>query len=89
MNISLTPKLESLVRSKVESGYYNNASEVVREALRLMETHENLLAQAKLMQLREQLDLGAKQIASGEYTSLSDSGEIVDFFQAVKQAEKR
>lgn len=36
MNVSLTPELEKLVRAKVASGLYNNASEVVREALRMM-----------------------------------------------------
>ena len=36
MNVSLTPRLEELVRRKVASGLYNNASEVVREALRLL-----------------------------------------------------
>lgn len=35
MNVSLTPELERLVREKVATGLYNNASEVVREALRL------------------------------------------------------
>ena len=34
MNVSLTPELERIVREKVESGLYNNASEVIREALR-------------------------------------------------------
>jgi putative addiction module CopG family antidote len=36
MNVSLTRRLEAFVRSKVASGLYNNASEVVREALRLL-----------------------------------------------------
>ncbi|MEK7661578.1 MAG: type II toxin-antitoxin system ParD family antitoxin [Pseudomonadota bacterium] len=40
MNINLTPKLEEMVREKVKSGLYNNASEVVREALRLMEAND-------------------------------------------------
>ena len=35
MNISLTPELEKAVKEKVDSGLYNNASEVIREALRL------------------------------------------------------
>lgn len=35
MNISLTPELEKAVKDKVESGLYNNASEVIREALRI------------------------------------------------------
>lgn len=34
MNVSLTPTLEAFVREKVGGGLYNNASEVVREALR-------------------------------------------------------
>ena len=40
MNVSLTPKLEKLVQAKVDSGRYNSASEVVREALRLLEEHD-------------------------------------------------
>ena len=36
MNVSLTPELERYIRRKVESGLYSNASEVVREALRLL-----------------------------------------------------
>ncbi len=40
MNISLTPKLESFVKAKVKSGNYNNASEVVREALRVLQDRE-------------------------------------------------
>jgi antitoxin ParD1/3/4 len=36
MNISLTPELEKIVQTKVSSGHYNNASEVIRDALRLM-----------------------------------------------------
>jgi hypothetical protein len=36
MNVSLTPELEKYIRRKVASGFYNNASEVIREALRLL-----------------------------------------------------
>ncbi len=36
MNVSLTLDLERFVRAKVDSGLYNSASEVVREALRLL-----------------------------------------------------
>jgi putative addiction module CopG family antidote len=34
MNVSLTDELESVIQEKVRSGLYNNASEVVRDALR-------------------------------------------------------
>ncbi len=40
MNISLTPKLESFVKSKVKTGNYNNASEVIREALRVLQERD-------------------------------------------------
>ncbi|MGZ5943664.1 MAG: type II toxin-antitoxin system ParD family antitoxin [Isosphaeraceae bacterium] len=42
MNVSLTPELEELVRHKVESGRYLSASEVMREALRLLEERDKL-----------------------------------------------
>jgi antitoxin ParD1/3/4 len=40
MNVSLTPELDKFVADKVASGRYTSASEVVREALRLLEEHE-------------------------------------------------
>lgn len=40
MNVSLTPQLINLVKNKVASGLYKSASEVIREALRIMEQIE-------------------------------------------------
>jgi antitoxin ParD1/3/4 len=57
LNINLTPKLRNLVQQKVSSGRYNSASEVVREALRLMEAQDELRA-AKLKQLRHDIREG-------------------------------
>jgi antitoxin ParD1/3/4 len=42
LNVNLTPRLEDMVRQKVADGLYNNASEVIREALRLMEAQDQL-----------------------------------------------
>lgn len=42
MNVSLTPRLEEFIREKVSSGLYNNASEIVREALRLLVKRDNI-----------------------------------------------
>lgn len=69
MHVSLTPELEARVRQKVESGLYNNASEVIREALRFMETHEQLIYQMKLDALRRELAPGAAQAESGQFVS--------------------
>lgn len=65
MNINLTPQLEQLVREKVSSGRYTSASEVVREALRLMEEQDRLRA-VKLDQLRRDIREG---VESGRGTS--------------------
>jgi antitoxin ParD1/3/4 len=42
MNVNLSPQLEAMVRAKVASGRYTSASEVVCEALRLMEQQDQL-----------------------------------------------
>jgi antitoxin ParD1/3/4 len=40
MNVSLTPELEQMVNDRVRSGLYQTASEVVREALRLLKQRD-------------------------------------------------
>jgi antitoxin ParD1/3/4 len=57
MNVNLTPQLEDLVRSKVSSGLYTSASEVVREALRLMQEQDRL-REARLEELRREVRRG-------------------------------
>ena len=57
MNISLTPQLEKLVQDRVKSGRYTSASEVIREALRLMDERDRLL-EAKFDQLRQDIREG-------------------------------
>ena len=68
MNVSLTPELERFVSGKVESGRYNSASEVVREALRLLEEHDSARA-AQLAEFNGEL---------GRRLAALDRGEIVD-----------
>ncbi len=52
MNVSLTEELANFVKAKVSAGRYTSSSEVVREALRLMEKTEQQEAE-KLSYLRE------------------------------------
>jgi antitoxin ParD1/3/4 len=67
MNISLTPQLEELVKRKVASGMYNNASEVIREALRLLDEHERARAEV----LRAAIAVGYAQVERGEVRQLT------------------
>lgn len=67
MNISLNPHFEALVKNKVESGLYNSVSEVMREALRLLEERDQL-RDLRLEELRREIQKG---INSGEATPLN------------------
>ena len=71
MNISLTAALHKQVQSKVESGQYNNASEVVRDAIRQMDANSELLYQLKLARLKEALAEGIAEVEAGEVAEYS------------------
>jgi antitoxin ParD1/3/4 len=72
MNVSLTPELEAMIRQRVESGRYNNASEVVRDALRHLEEYE------REEHLRALLAVGLEQAQRGELVEFTPElmGEI-------------
>jgi antitoxin ParD1/3/4 len=65
MNVSLTPELEELISQKVQSGRYTSASEVIREALRLLEEQDQL-RQKRLAAIRQEIDEGLTQLDRGE-----------------------
>lgn len=77
MNISLTPELENRIKAKVETGLYNNASEVVREALRFVELHQDWVDALKLAHLKKEINLGIQQLDAGEGIRL-DSDDAID-----------
>lgn len=79
MNVSLTPALEKLIQAKVKRGLYNSASEVIREALRLLDEHDRL-RQIKLQSLKKQIAVGIKQ---------ADRGELIDGKEVFKKFSKR
>jgi antitoxin ParD1/3/4 len=60
MHINLSPEVESYILSKVGSGFYGNASEVVRDAIRRMRDDDERLAA-----LRAAVQIGDEQIARG------------------------
>jgi antitoxin ParD1/3/4 len=75
MNISLTPELERFVQGKVSSGLYNNASEVIREGLRLLKEHDEVR-----LKWREQIERGWQQ---------AQTGDVVDGPPTVREIENR
>ena len=85
MHISLTPELESRVKAKVATGFYNNASEVIREALRFMETHEDWVHEIKLARLREQLKVGVDQLGRGEGIAIESKSALDTLFDDIKR----
>jgi len=83
MNVSITDRLVGYVRKKVKSGRYNNASEVVREALRRMEdedaravrlakpTADDILTdltEQQIERIRQRVRASVEAIDGGEYT---------------------
>ena len=83
MNVSLTPELENFVQTKVTSGRYTSASEVVREALRLLEEHDKARA-AQLQEFRSEMDRRLASLDRGEGVD----GEIL-FHQIREKSEQR
>ncbi|HEX4757917.1 MAG TPA: type II toxin-antitoxin system ParD family antitoxin [Terracidiphilus sp.] len=72
MNVSLTPELDKFVARKVESGRYTSASEVVREALRLLEEHDRARS-AQIAAFNQEVGSRLASLDRGEYV---ESGAV-------------
>ena len=77
MHVSLTPRLEEYAKEKIASGLYNNASELMREALRLMiqreQDHEKL---------QSAITRGFEQIEAGQFTEIGSKEELFEMARA-------
>ena len=60
MHVNLSPELEGFIKSKVAGGFYGNATEVIRDAIRRMQAEEIRVAawQASIKLGDDQLDRG-------------------------------
>ena len=65
MNISLTRELEEFISRKIHSGLYKSASEVVRDALRLLHEKDQT-DRSKLAELHRDIQTGLDQLDRGE-----------------------
>jgi antitoxin ParD1/3/4 len=75
MSVSLTPELEQIINTKVESGRYLSASHVVREALRLLEERDRTHG-TRLEELRKEIQVGIDQADRGELGPLDVHGTL-------------
>lgn len=87
-NVVLTNQQHEFVETLVKSGRYQNASEVLREGLRLVERREQE-DQARLTALRAAVDLGWADIVTGRYDEI-DVADLDEYLQDLgKQAASK
>jgi len=104
MNVSITDHLAGYVRARVKSGRYNNASEVVREALRRMEqddqrvlriaapTVEDVLTDLTALEvegIRRRVLEGISEIERGEYTEYEGRAGLAKMTAGIKARGRR
>ncbi len=88
MHVNLSPEMEGFVKGKVETGFYGNATEVIRDALRRMQAEDNRIASwtAAVKLGDDQLDRGegiaytpaALESITESAISAMHSGEPID-----------
>ncbi len=86
MNVSLTPELETLVNEKVKSGDYNSASEVVREALRLLKEQDEL-KRIRREELRREVMKGVTDVREGRFRTYESGDELAQ--QIITEGKKK
>ena len=85
VNVSLTPELDAFLQARVNSGRYQTTSEVVREALRLLERSEQEREYA-FQQLKAKLEKGAAEAERGE---LLDGDEVFGELREMIEERRR
>lgn len=88
MNVSLTPRLERLVKKHVASGRYGSASEVIRESLRLLESRDRA-TQAQLAQLKADVAEGIKDLDEGRYVEIRNEADLRSMFDGIRERGRR
>jgi antitoxin ParD1/3/4 len=86
-NINLTPEQDEFVEKVVEAGEYQNASEAVRDALRVLQQRRREDA-LKLEALRAQLRIGVAALERGDFIEL-DEAELARYLTSRSRSQKR
>ncbi|MFC6646033.1 type II toxin-antitoxin system ParD family antitoxin [Granulicella cerasi] len=82
-NVFLTEHFDEFVADGIQTGRYSNASEVIREGLRLLEQRDRE-DQAKIAWLRGAVQEGLDSHARGEFVTLAGEDEIRDHLRQLK-----
>jgi antitoxin ParD1/3/4 len=82
MDVTLSPELEDLVREKVETGLYRDESEVIAEALRLLDRLDQPSAAGE-ENLRAAIQVGLEDIAAGRFSAIDNEDELRAFFDSL------
>jgi len=80
-NINLTPHQDELVAKYIASGRYQNASEVIRDGLRLMESRDAEEA-VRLEALRNAIDAGIEDLERGNFTEFASGADLAAYLKA-------
>jgi len=83
-NVVLTDRQAQLVQSLVDSGRYQNASEVIREGLRLVERREQEDS-ARLQALRSAAEVGLHDLEGGAFTDFDEAGSLQSYLERVSR----
>jgi antitoxin ParD1/3/4 len=86
-NVVLTDHQDGIIGDLVASGRYQNASEVLRAGLRLLEQHEAEDA-ARLEALRRAVAEGVADLESGRFETLAGAAEVDAFLDATEREPK-
>lgn len=82
MTITLTPELESLVERKVKTGRYHSASEVVREALELLDEKDQV-NEARLEELRAEIIKAEDAYEKGAFIQINSEADLHEFGESI------
>lgn len=83
-NVSLSEHFYDFIQRCVDSGRYQNASEVVRAALRVLEQQEKEEA-ARIQHIKEMIREAEESYARGEYTELRSDEDFDRFFAEIRE----
>ncbi|WP_434672095.1 type II toxin-antitoxin system ParD family antitoxin [Pseudomonas sp. R1-15] len=81
-NVVLTPHQEQVIHDLVKSGRYQNASEVMREGLRLLEQR---VAEdtAKIEALRQATSIGIMDLEHGRFTQVTEGDDLEHYLEGL------